>query len=141
MLVDQAFADAVAADFREVLQNPARGNGLIHREKMQRPRDRMMKRSEPLECNISGKLLISLREILPCFHDFRSMSAPLRTRQHRQELVFRLRKRLERELARCLVHESRVISEIPALHRRIDAELVHDLILLVKIARNRDKRH
>ena len=140
MLVDEGFADAVAADFGEVLEKPAWRDAAIDGEEMQWPGDRVVQWPLPCKADVGWEAAVACRKVLPCLHGYRRMLAPNRRGQLLQKRILALREGSEGKLPRRLVHQPWIVAEVPALHDGADIQLVHRLVLLVQIAGDGDER-
>ena len=74
--------------------------------------------------------------MLPGARHLAVIAGPVDLRQTFKECVLGLLERQEREFSGCLVHQSRVVPKVPALHDGADAEFPHCAILAVEAARN-----
>ena len=133
MVVAQAFAHAVAADFREMPEEPGGGEGLVHGEQMEWPRDGVVQGAVPLELDVHGKLAVGHGKEVPGPGDSGGVGVPVRPSQLLQEGHGVGGERLEGEFAGGLVHQAGVVAEIPALHGGVHVVGSHEAVFFVEV--------
>ena len=84
------------------------------------------------ERQVQREVHVTFLEHLPRLYDLRCVFAPVRLCQVQQKTLAIARKRVERKRAGRFVHDPRIITEVPALHDRADAEFAHSFIFFVQ---------